>query len=285
MRPQTIDNAHEVAFDPRLYWEQRLAAHPDITGVGHVARSSQFVQLQYRSRVEQLERALRQYGLTNLAHRSVLDVGAGTGIWLDFWKRHGAEQVVGLDFAQPSVDWLRKQFPQQTIVQADLTVSPLPLSADCHFDIISAFDVLLHIVTPDGFQRAIANLARHCAPGGWLLVFDAIVQGQGYVPGHQAYIHNKVRQLAEYRTVLEANGFLLQAVRPVNVLLNTPLEAPNRLAFWGLSANWKASRFWGRSRLLCPLLSPGMLAAERLACRLFAGAPPGSKMLVARKVR
>ncbi|HEY7417111.1 MAG TPA: hypothetical protein VH593_18130, partial [Ktedonobacteraceae bacterium] len=74
----------KTPFDAQRYWEERLRAHPDITGVGYLGRSPRFVEMQYRSRKHQLEQALRQYQLSNLSGYSVLDVGSGTGIWLNF---------------------------------------------------------------------------------------------------------------------------------------------------------------------------------------------------------
>src|SRR5205085_288016 len=109
--------------------------------------------------------------------------------------------------AQPSVDRLKAQFPDDLIAHADVSVAPLPLPDTMHFDVISVFDVLLHIVNPVGFQSAIANLAYHCVPGGWLIISDAIVQGQGYMPMRPYAVHNKVRSVAEYREVLSTQGF------------------------------------------------------------------------------
>src|SRR6266487_2829871 len=113
---------HEELFNPRHYWEQRLQAYPDITGVGYAGLSPKFVELQYRSRMRQVELALRHHGLADLSKHSVLDIGSGTGIWLNFWHQHGASQVVGLDFAQPSVDRLKAQFPDDVIAHADVSV-------------------------------------------------------------------------------------------------------------------------------------------------------------------
>lgn len=283
MADQNVAEQHESAFDARGYWEERLLANPGITGVGYLGRAPQFLEVQYRSRKQQLDKALRQYHLIDLSGCSVLDVGSGTGIWLDFWRQHGVARVVGLDFAQQSVDRLKEQFPDLMIVQADLSVSPLPLPEGSRYDIISAFDVLLHIVDPGGFRRAIANLAEHCAPSGWLILSDAIIQGQHYFPTrHSTY--DTVRTLASYREVLEANGFAIHAVRPATVLLNNPLEASNRLTFRAFLAFWKLSGLWGHSNLLSRLLGPAMLAAERLACRLYPDATtPGVKTIFARK--
>ncbi len=275
----------EETFDPRHYWEERLRAHPDIKGVGYTSRSPQFLEQQYRSRMSQIELALRHYGLADLAGRAVLDIGSGTGIWLDFWHQHGVGRLVGLDFAQPSIDRLRTQFPGDLIVQADVSVAPLPLPDTMHFDVISAFDVLLHIVDPDGFRRTIANLAYHCAPGGWLIISDPIVRGRGYVPTRSYAVFNEVRSFAEYRDVLVAHGFTVDSIRPATVLLNNPLEASNRLAFLALSAWWKATGLWGRSNMLSSLVGPGAVKADQVACRLFSdGNSPTAKIIFARKL-
>jgi 2-polyprenyl-3-methyl-5-hydroxy-6-metoxy-1,4-benzoquinol methylase len=274
----------EETFDPLCYWEKRLKEYPGIKGVGYTSRSPQFLEQQYHSRMHQVELALSHYGLTALKGYSVLDVGSGTGIWLDFWHRHGVNHVVGLDFAQPSVNRLRAQFPEDLIVQADLSEASLSLPDMMRFDVISAFDVLLHIVDSERFQHAIANLAKYCAEGGWLIISDAIVQDQGYVPTRSYAVWNKVRSVAEYRDVLSAHGFHIDSIRPATVLLSSPLEAPNRLAFLALSAWWKSTGLWGGSNMLSGLIGPGAVKADQLACRLCAnGKSPTAKIIFARK--
>lgn len=272
-------------FDAKGYWEQRLQEYPGIKGVGYLGRSARFLEQQYTARKHQVELALRRYGLADEAGRAILDIGSGTGIWLDFWHRHGAGRMVGLDFTQTSVNRLRECFPDDLIVQADVSETPLPLPASTRFDIISAFDVLLHIVDPDAFRRVIANLASYCAAGGWLIISDAIVHGQGYVPKCAYAVHNKVRSIAEYRDELTAHGFVIDSVQPATVLLDSPLEASNHLTFQALRAWWKATGLWGRSNLLSALLGPGAIKADRMACRLCAGnSAPSSKIIFARKL-
>jgi len=275
----------EALFNPQLYWEKRLLAHPDITGVGFLGLSPKFVEYQYRLRKYQVELILRHYGLTDLEGRSVLDIGSGIGIWLNFWHQHGASSVAGLDFVQSSIDKLKVQFPDDLVVQSDVSVAPLPIPDTMRFDIISAFDVLLHIVDPDSFRRTIANLAYHCKPGGWLITSDPILQGKGYVPTLSYAIHNKVRLLAEYQEVLASHGFAIDSIRPATILLNTPLEASNRLAFTAFKSCWKATVKWGRSDRLSRLLGPIIARVDELTCRLYShGNSPGSKIIVARKL-
>src|SRR5260370_7186604 len=107
----------EEVFNPQRYWEQRLLAHPDITGVGFLGLSPRFVEYQYRLRMYQVELILRHYGLTDLAGRSVLDIGSGTGIWFDFWHRHGASNLPGRGFRQPSTQKIKLHIPNHTYVR------------------------------------------------------------------------------------------------------------------------------------------------------------------------
>ncbi|GHO82736.1 class I SAM-dependent methyltransferase [Dictyobacter formicarum] len=276
---------HKEPFNPQAYWEDRLRVHPDITGVGYLGLSPRFVEIQYYSRKLQVERALQRIGLTDLSNCSVLDVGSGTGIWLDFWHQHGAQHVTGLDFAQPSIHRLKREFPDDLIIQADLSVIPLPLNVTTRFDIISAFDVLLHIVDPDHLRRAIANLATHCTPGGWLIIFDPITCDRGYVPSVSYAIHNKVRSLAEYSKILTEHGFAIETIQPATVFLNNPLEATSHLAFLAYKACWKITRAWGRSNRLSQLIGPYAVKWDQIACHLCSGdSAPTAKILLARKL-
>ena len=171
------------------------------------------------------------------------------------------------------------------IAHADVSGAPLPLPDTMRFDVISAFDVFLHIVAPDGLQRTIANLAHRCAPGGWLIFTNAVLQGQGYVPTISYARHSKPRSADEYREVLASHGFVIDSIWPTTVLLNSPLEAPNHLGFLALSMWWKSTFLWGRSNLLTSLAGPSVVKIDQLACRLCSdGKSPTSKLIFARKL-
>jgi len=274
----------ETTFDIKRYWEERLQEHPDITGVGYLGYSLQFVELYYRSRQRQVEDALRRCALTELAGRSVLDVGSGTGVWLNFWHQRGIHRITALDFAQPSVDMLKTQFPDDLVVQADVSATPLPLPATACFDIISAFEVFLHVLDRAALERAISNMANHCKPEGWLIISDPIAQGSGYTPVRASATYCTVRPLNEYREVLATHGFSIAAVCPATCLLCMPLEAPNRLTFRIFSIMWRVVAHIGRSSRLTSLLGPVVMRMDSLACRLFTNHnAPGSKIILARK--
>src|SRR5688500_18643814 len=76
----------------------------------------------------------------------ILDVGSGTGFYVDRWLRLGA-RVTGLDLTEVAVRELGRSFPQARFVQGDIGAELEPLTlTPASFDAVSAFDVLFHIV-------------------------------------------------------------------------------------------------------------------------------------------
>jgi SAM-dependent methyltransferase len=198
-------------YDPKAFWEQRLGEHFDLVGKGETGLSLAYNRACYGLRAVQLERALRRAGV-ELEGRRVLDVGCGTGFFTDFYLRRGAN-VTGLDITTTSVDRLRRQFPQAKFVLADVSET-VP---DERYDVVNAFDVLYHITDPARWERAIQNLARAVAPGGWFVLTDLFDRGESEEQ------HNVIRPLSVYRERLRSSGLEPGELTPTHVLLNRPL--------------------------------------------------------------
>lgn len=162
----------------------------------------------------------------------VLDVGAGTGFYVDRWLRRNAS-VTGVDLTEVSVRNLRERFPTARFIQADIG-APLgpPLVGELGtFDTVSAFDVLFHIVADDQFATALGNVARLLRPGGLFLWSDNYI--------HQPTIrieHQVSRSLAEVTAALDRAGFDIERRVPMFVLMNYPADTRSRLARWGWTA-------------------------------------------------
>ncbi|MBI3538685.1 MAG: class I SAM-dependent methyltransferase, partial [Candidatus Eisenbacteria bacterium] len=143
-----------------------------------------------------------------------LDVGCGTGFWVERYLRRGAE-VTGIDIAPTAIARLRDRFPEARFMLADVGEAPIEGS----YAIVNAFDVLYHITDDARWDRALAHLAAAVEPGGLLLVTDTFVGADDEAD------HNRMRPLAAYRRVLGAAGFTVADLRPTHVLLNRPLGA------------------------------------------------------------
>ena len=53
-------------------------------------------------------------------HASVLDVGSGTGFYLDLWQRLGVGRITGSDLTPVAVERLARRYPMATIKKVDI---------------------------------------------------------------------------------------------------------------------------------------------------------------------
>ena len=196
--------------------------------------------------------------------RDVLDVGPGTGFYMDRWLRLGAN-VVGLDFAEVALQGLAARFPgaRARFLQADISqpLDALPLRP-ASFHAVSAFDVLFHITDDAGYALALRNIASLLRPNGWFLWSDNFVRHEAERVEHQVH-----RPLPLTLRLLEAAGLEPVARVPMFVLMNYPADTKRAVCRWA----WTA------------MAAPALLA-EPLGWLLGAALYPLERVLV-RRVR
>ena len=249
-----------TSFDNRQYWESRLREHYSLAGVGYLRLGRRYNQWMYRVRGAVFDRVVARLSPEGWVGRAVLDVGSGTGFYVERWLRLGA-RVTGLDLTEVAVGELQRAFPTASFLQADIgTAETVPL-APASFEAVSAMDVLFHIVDDDAYARAFANIAALLKPRGWFLWSDNFLRHATERITHQAS-----RSLAESTRLLEAAGFEIVRRVPMFVVMNYPADTRSRLARWG----WTA------------LMAPA-LVAEPLGWLLGAALYPLERALVTAK--
>jgi len=97
---------------------------------------------------------------------SVLDACCGTGDLAIAAHRHGAGQVVGLDFSEEMLERARRKAPELEWVQGDALALPF---ADESFD---AATVGFGVRNVDDLEAGIRELRRVLRPGGWLAILE-----------------------------------------------------------------------------------------------------------------
>lgn len=217
-------------FDNRQYWESRLREHYSLAGVGYLRLGRRYNEWMYRIRGKVFDRVVSGLG-SRWRSAEVLEVGAGTGFYVDRWLRLGA-RVTGLDLTQVAVEQLRRSFPQARFFQADIgrSLQEVPLTA-VSFDAISAFDVLFHVVDDAQYAQAFQNIAALLKPRGWFLWSDNFLRH-----GAERVTHQASRPLAESVRLAEAAGFEVIERVPMFVLMNYPADTTSRLARWAWTA-------------------------------------------------
>jgi len=200
-----------VNYQPREFWDQRLAEHFDLRGTGETGLSLAYNRACYALRRDVLDHALRDAGIDPRGRR-VLDVGCGAGFFTAYYLARGA-RVTGIDITPTSVERLSARHPEATFILADVSEHPIA----GHFDVVNAFDVLYHITDDARWATALRHLGDAVVPGGALLVTDAFTD-MGAVAEH-----NRMRPLERWQAVLGPMGFTFAPLRATAVLLNRDL--------------------------------------------------------------
>ena len=103
-----------------------------------------------------------------LSPGSVLDVGCGTGPWVQAWMQLGVTDVIGVD--GPYVSHEQLLMPIENYLATDLT---RPLDLGRQFDLVSCLEVAEHLDAAHA-TTLIDSLTRH----GDVVLFSAAVPGQ-----------------------------------------------------------------------------------------------------------
>lgn len=219
-------------FDARRYWEERLSDDYSLTGVGFRRLGPGFNRWAYRVRQARFEDAVDRLELDAGSVR-VVDVGSGTGFYVDRWLQRGAH-VTGLDLTETAVDHLRRAYPGASFLRADVgDPSVVDQIGAGTVDVVSAMDVLFHIVDDAAYATALANIHALLRPGGHLLYSDAFVRGPT-----QRVEHRVSRSLPEVTTVMRDVGLEVVDRRPFFWLMNDPQDSRNPVykALWYAAA-------------------------------------------------
>ncbi len=213
------------AFDASRYWSKRLHRSASLEATGTLPFDGRYQQWLYRLKEAAIRRVLRPWrdGLRGV---SVLNVGCGGGYFEPFFAACGASRLMGVDFVASAVERLQADRPEFEYAVADLT-QPLPASlAGRSFDLVTAIDVLYHVVDDRRFTRALANLCSLCRPDGGLLLWtDA--------PGRAAErgaTHCRYRDRSAYDNILADHGLSIARTTPMYCCFDVYTSWSERLA-------------------------------------------------------
>ena len=256
------------------YWDERLKQNWGPHGVGSLVYGRQYNTWLYRVRRRAFMGLCRSLKLRPLESR-ILDVGCGTGFYIEQWRRLGADKIVGLDFSAVVIERLRRQFPPAvSLEEMDIGEPTVPLPAGS-FDIVTAFDVLFHIVDDDRYDNALRNISTILHPGGLFLYSDNFIHGQPRE--YQEYW--KSRSLGDIGDALDRAGFQILDRVPVFVLMNSPVDSGSQV----FQLCWDfAMKSVSRSEVIGFTLG-ALLYPLELILRRFVNEGPSTEIMVCRK--
>lgn len=220
-------------FNPKKYWETRLAINSGLTGVGFTMLGDHFNKWAYKTRKFAFLQTVNKLGIS-LDTLMVADIGSGTGFYIDIWKRLGVERIQGFDLTDVAVQGLRKKFPELDFTQLDISAE-LPEELNNKFDVVSCMDVLFHIVDDAAYLQAFKNINKMLKPGG-VFVFS-----ENFVTTHKKIISAwfVMKTKEEGLSILRESNFKIISRRPLFFIMSSPTNSDNLF----LKYYWKTHLF------------------------------------------
>jgi SAM-dependent methyltransferase len=281
----TTDNAasQKPAYDNDKYWNQRLEREFNLAGVGHAGVGLAFNRWAYKVRRTVLLRAIKDHGI-QIKGAKILELGFGTGFYLDLWREQGVAKVNGFDITDIAVKAAQERFAglNWSFQRADIG-TPLPIGDDAgKCDFATAFDVLFHLVEDKNWNGALDNIAAAVKPGGHAFIFDK------YQSIENSISHVRRRTLETYSKALTARGFEVVEVRPIFFVMNSPTDLSG-LGKFLFKTNWslvkmpyKIGKHIGLGEILGGAMGACLYYPELTLNKMFKSGP-STKLLIARK--
>ena len=172
-----LERRKQVPYDGRAYFESfyRSTLGGDFSD-GITLRpkyNPMFARFHYNA-VENL--IIEYFSLRSVPEAPrVLDIGSGTGHWMDFYLDvFRASRVVVMEISESAAEALKSKYgssEKAEILEGDISASDFDLGEK--FEVVSAIGVMFHIVDDRLWEQAVANIAGHLSDKG-----VAVIGGQ-----------------------------------------------------------------------------------------------------------
>lgn len=228
--------------DLKSYWESRLTEDYGPGGVGLLGAGTRYNAWMYRVRRRVFNRVLKGLGC-DFSTYNVLDMGTGTGFYIDRWKELGVMKVTGSDITSVAVRNLKSRYPGDEFFELDIgeEMPDGPLAGGSGFDAVSAMDMLYHVVDNGRYEKAIRNVYSLLRPGGlFVLTENFFRKGDAEAGGIPDDAHHVSRSYEHIERVLTEAGFSVLTKAPVFFLMNKPVDTDSFMLkkLWHLTARF-----------------------------------------------
>jgi len=110
------------------------------------------------------QKIVKELNAFKINGKKCLDIGPGTGRWLQFFKHSGAKEIAAIDISQESLNRCSKLCYKTQ--KANVEFETFDFKSN-YFDIVISFMLLEHIVNPANYIKEILRVSK---PGGMVLL-------------------------------------------------------------------------------------------------------------------
>ena len=209
-------------YDPATYWESRYK-HFDITSSGHKDLPIQYNAWLYRMKKKKIHRLARQH-CDDFSTAEFIELGCGTGVYVEMWKELGVRSLKGLDIAPNAISQLKERHPEYSFHSEDLSDETLSQRyGKDRYDVVTVIGVLVHIINDEQFRSAVNNIAELMKKDGSVLVSDYLVRGEA----DENPAHMNFRSLDGFVQAFNEAGLEMVRQVPLYFFMINPFDTPS----------------------------------------------------------
>lgn len=201
---------HGVPYNANSWWDSDFY----VSGVSDrqtiSPKKNEISSLYHYCSVEQL--ILRHLFNNNIAtdNISVLDIGSGSGHWIDFWQKLGASYIDGIDISESSIDHLKSKYlhNESILVHHGRSVDVIR-TLNRRFSVVNAIGVMFHLVDDQEWEDTITAVADNLDSEGIFVIGGhfGILDEINVQIDQSGHINKRLRSKRHWVRKLRESGF------------------------------------------------------------------------------
>ncbi len=145
-----------------------------------------------------------------LNQANLLDIGSGSGHWIDFYKTLEVASVSGIDVSHTAFQYLTQKYYEDIRVKIhEGKALELIETLNGYYDIVNAVGVMFHIVDDAEWERTILSIANVLKDGGLFIVGGhfGFLDGLNVQINKNGGINKRLRSKSRWTRTLKKTGF------------------------------------------------------------------------------
>jgi SAM-dependent methyltransferase len=197
-------------YDDSKWWDESFYTEGVSDRQTLSAKKSQLTAKYHYCSVElKILRHLSNYGIDTKGS-IVLDIGAGSGHWIDFYRSLGSSRTIALDVSRASVEYLKDKYvdhPDVSILRGN--ASAVIPGLDARFDIVNAVGVMFHLVDDAEWLKTIQRIAGVMSSKGMFVTSGhfGVIDGLNVQIDRNDRVNKRLRSGRHWRKALKDAGF------------------------------------------------------------------------------
>jgi len=210
-------------YNPEDFWERRYERF-DISSSGHIDLPHDYNIWLYKMKASKIAKAIHGEK-EGVEDKNILELGCGTGAYLDLWKKLGLRTVTGVDISPSSANILNQKFSEWNFHCHDISAaSLLDILGRKKYDVVTAIGVLVHIVDDEKMKWALENISNLVTNDGLVLISDYTLSGDQPSVDHG---YMKFRNFEEFKGNLNQVGLKFVSTLPFYYFMIAPFDTPS----------------------------------------------------------